>query len=100
MDHETAIAPVIQSPVKTQWLSVTVSGIQEEKVPPRLAFYTLFTRRDGKKKHCPSTALITDTNLLQRLREEVKSGDQIRVYIETDWAAEGIPTVLKDFCRV
>jgi len=28
----------------------------------------------------------------------MKSGDRIRVTIETDRGAEGLPTVLKDFC--
>ena len=82
---------------RIQWLNVTVSRMEEAN-PLRLTFYTVLTRRDGKQKHCSKSVSVVEAALVQRLREEVKVGDQIRVCLETNWASDDIPTVLKDFC--
>lgn len=82
-----------------QWLLVTVTSI-DKGVPPRLAFTSLMTLRNGNPKHCSSTALVTNDVLLQRLYAEVQPGEKIRVRIKTNWEVEGIPTILEDFCLV
>jgi hypothetical protein len=42
---------------------------------------------------------VTDGILLLRIAA-LEPGTEIRFCTETDWAAEGIPTFLKDFCPV
>lgn len=64
---------------------------------PRLTFSVVMTLRNGNSRHGISTALVTDARLLQRLRNEVHSGDKMEVCIQTDWEAEDIPATLLDF---
>jgi hypothetical protein len=87
------------SGLSSRWLDVTVSHIGGDN-PLRLTFYLVLTLRDGVVKHSSKATIVTDTALQDRLRQEVKPGDQLRVCLETDWDADDIPTVLKDFCRV
>ena len=77
-------------------LDVTISTLVEGE-PARLAFYKVLTLKNGNKKHCSQVVQVTDTHLLQRLRDEVHPGDAIHVTIETNWSAKGMPTTLKDF---
>ena len=99
MSSETLEPQTTTGKRQSQWLIVTVTGIQKSE-PPRLEFYSVMTLRDGQKKHCPSTAMIEDEDLLRRLWAEMLSGDKFRILIRTDWGAAGIPVVLLDFCRL
>ena len=81
---------------KTAWFTVIVTGLVEGS-PARFGFYSTLLLRNGTKKRCPMVVQVTDEELLQRLRQEVKPGDEIQVCVETDWATEGIPKFLKDF---
>ena len=98
MNTETRTEQTAASRQQSQWLPVTVTGIQDSK-PPRLEFYSVMTLRDGQQKPCPGTARIEDDALLRRLRTEMEAGGAFRIYIHTDWGVEDIPVVLLDFCR-
>ena len=89
------VLPKIQ-PHQTVWSQVIVTGLVESN-PPQFGFYMTLTLRDGKKRRCQRSLSITEEAMLQRLRTEVKPGDEIKVCIETDWGAEDIPSILKDF---
>lgn len=78
---------------------VTVTGLREGD-PARLGFYFVLTLRNGTKKRCGQVVRVLDEHLLQRLRAEVKPGDEIRVWTEVDRTVPNCPTVLKDFCPV
>ena len=67
--------------------------------PARATFQIALTLSSGKRRHLVQTVRVTDETLLPRL-VTLPPGTEIRVCTETDWTAEGIPTVLKDFCRV
>jgi hypothetical protein len=84
---------------KTAWYRVTATGLVEGN-PVQFGFYKTLTLRNGNRRRCPMVVSVTDEAVLQRLREEVHTGDQIRVCVETDWNAIGIPKVLRDFCRL
>lgn len=77
-------------------MNVTFSGLVET-VPMKIAFYKVLTLRNGSKKHCSQVVQVTDESLAQRLRDDVKPGDRIRVIVETDWTAKDMPSTLKDF---
>ena len=99
MGSETLTEQTTLNKQQSQWLIVTITGIQKSE-PPRLEFYSVMTLRNGQKKHCPSNAMIEDEDLLRRLWAEMLSGDKFRIYIRTDWGSAGIPVVLLDFCRL
>jgi hypothetical protein len=99
MTSEVLGQPTERNLQQSQWLPITVTGIQNSD-PPRLEFYSIMTLQNGAKKHCQSTAMIEDEALLQRLRAEMELGNKFRIYIRTDWGAAGIPVVLLDFCRI
>src|SRR5687768_16743614 len=97
MSHETAVAEKTER--KTSWLKVMVTGLAEDD-PPRLGFYWTLLLRDGTRRRCAQNARVIDEHLLQRLRAEVKPGDDIQVLTETDKTVPACPTVLRDFCLV
>jgi len=81
----------------TRWLDVTISHIEDSN-QLRLTFYLEMTLNNGARKHSSKSVTVTDLALQERLRRDVKPGDCVRVWLETDWDADTIPTVLKDFC--
>jgi hypothetical protein len=81
------------------WYRVTVTGLAEDN-PPLLAFYSVLTLRNGTQRRCGQVVRVLDVCLLQRLRTDVKPGDEIRVSTEVDKTVPDCPTVLKDFCPV
>ncbi len=94
-----AVDTLEPSRVYTRWLPVTVSHIEYGE-PLRLTFVLALTLDNGAITHSSKSIRVTDAAMQERLRREVKPGDRIRVHLETDWAADHIPTVLKDFCLV
>jgi hypothetical protein len=78
-------------------LKVTVIGLVKG-APPRIGFYWSLRLRDGTRRRCVQNARVTDERLLQRLRAEVASGDEIQVITEVDKTVSDCPTLLKDFC--
>jgi hypothetical protein len=76
---------------------VRIGGIVEGE-PPMLAFSKLLTRPDGKLH--TQMVQITDAALLARLHQEIHTGDEADIEIETDWTHPDIPTVLKSFSAV
>jgi hypothetical protein len=97
MISETPIEEKSRHEVLT--MNVTLSGLMESE-PPKMAFNKVLTLKNGSKRHGSQVVPVPDADLWRRLRAEVRPGDRIRVTIETDWGAEGLPTVLKDFCPI
>jgi hypothetical protein len=101
MSHDTVdVAPRVSAPssLKREWSRVTFLGVTPGD-PPRAMFQIVLTLSSGKRRHLSQSVRVTDESLLLRLAT-LPPGTEIRVSTETDWAAEGIPTVLKDFSRV
>jgi hypothetical protein len=84
---------------ETLTLRVCVSGLVETDTP-QLAFSKRLSRKGGKEKIYTQMVTVTDPFLLARLREEVEPGDELDITVETDWSAEGVPTLLTGFSRV
>jgi hypothetical protein len=102
MSHDTvevATPPVSAPPSrKKEWARVIFTGMTPGS-PACVTFQIVVTLKSGKQRHLSQTVRVTDSNLLLRIAA-LAPGTEIRVCTETDWAAEGIPTVLKDFCPV
>jgi hypothetical protein len=78
---------------------VTVTGLVEGN-PTLLGFYSTLTLGNGTQRRIAQVVRVVDEDLLQRLRVEVRPGDEIRVSTVVDKAVPDCPTVLKDFCMV
>jgi len=102
MSHDTVevVTPRVSAPSSPtrEWSRVTFTGITPGN-PPCVTFQMALTLKSGKPRHLAQTVRVTDGTLLLRIAA-LEPGTEIRVCTETDWAAEGIPTVLKDFCPV
>ena len=92
-----AVATSEPSRLFTRWLPVTVSHVEYGN-PLHLTFVIALTLDNGTIRQFSKAVWITDAAMQERLRREVRPGDHIRVHLETDWAADHIPTLLKDFC--
>lgn len=67
---------------------------------PIAVFHKILTRPDGKQKYVALSVPIRDARLFARALRELRSGDEIEVTIETQWAEEDIPKILLDFAKV
>jgi len=81
----------------SRWLDVTISHIVDSD-PVRITFYFEMILNNGARKQVSKSAAVTGVALQERLRRDAKLHDPVRVCLETDWDADNIPTVLKDFC--
>lgn len=102
MNRNTTNAVVKQAQasatLKTNWSRATFAGVTAGD-PPGATFHFVLTLRGGKQKRLSQAVRVSDDSLLLRLLK-LSPGTEIRVCTETDWTAEDIPTVLKDFCLV
>lgn len=101
---ETILSPdaiLTQEPARSypQWLPVTVTHLEDGNAL-HLTFALALTLADGTIRHFTKAVWVTEATMQERLRREVKTGDHIRVYLETDWSNPNIPTVLQNFCRL
>ena len=93
METKIKIKPALQA----DWYRVTITGLAEGE-PVLLGFYTTLTLRNGANCRCAQTVCVLDEHLLNRLRNEVNTGDEISVYTEVDPSTPDSPTILKDYC--
>lgn len=77
--------------------SVTVAGLVQSD-PPLLAWYKRLRGPERQQKLHTQWTPVLDQRLADRLRDEVRNGDQIEITIATDWSQQGAPTYLVDFC--
>ena len=78
--------------------TVVVSGLVPGN-PPLLAWYRRLKRAAGRQKIHMQRVEVPDRNLFERLRREVREGDEITITIVTDWSAHGAPTHLESFAH-
>lgn len=78
---------------------MTVTGIVED-TPALLGFFSTLTLANGTQRRIPQVVRVVDEALLQRLRAEVCSGEEIRVVTAVDKDVPDCPTVLLEFSKV
>ncbi len=64
-----------------------------------LDYHKIATRPDGKQRLFAQSVKITDSNLLDRLRREVRNGDQVEIWIE-QCLGDSVASTLIDFATV
>jgi hypothetical protein len=87
-----------RSAATTEGYRVTVTGIVED-APVLLGFYSVLTLPNGTHRRIPQVVRVEDEALLQRLRAEVRPGEEIRVVTAVDKGVPDCPTVLLEFCK-
>ena len=83
----------------TDWYRVPVTEMKEGH-PFLLGFFSALNLRNGTQRRIGQVVRVLDDRLNQRLRTEVKPGDEIRVFTDVDNNVADCPAFLKDFCKV
>lgn len=84
--------------IQSSWIKVIFRWISDSN-PPQLGFTEIVKSRNRMQRRFAHVVSVRDASLLPKLAG-LKPGDEVQVCIETNWSAEGMPTTLKDVCKV
>jgi hypothetical protein len=75
-----------------------VAGLED--VTPAILACTSVRLKNGGRRTITQRIPVPDPTLFRRLVQEAAKGDELRITVETDWNAPGLPVRLTDFQRV